>query len=237
MWYAGLFFLELLVLFFLSKKVSKSLSFFFYRKTRSKKITIYLLSFLFFPGTVLHELSHAFMAVIFFVPVDRMEFIPQIQEDYVKMGSVQIGQTDFFRRFFIGTAPLIFGSSILIGLLFYATQNSLFTDPLYLILILYCAFEIGNTMYSSKKDMEGAIELLVTCIFVGSVITLATFFLGLSLPVEAVTKALAHLPIEQTFMYGSILLFIPLGIDVIILLAFQLLPKAHHHLTHRHHLR
>ncbi|HZE87287.1 MAG TPA: hypothetical protein VE090_03720 [Methylomirabilota bacterium] len=221
MLFAGLFLLELLLLFLVSRQVTRYLSFLFYRLTRNQTISIYSLALLFFPGTILHELSHLLMAGILFVPVGTMELFPKVEGDYVKLGSVQIAQTDIFRRFLIGAAPFLFGTSLLLGLLFFAAQNNLFSNYLYSALLAYAVFEIGNTMFSSRKDMEGAIELLGVVAFFG----LVFYFVGFRLPALNLESFFGSPIVMQVFQKGSLFLLIPLGIDIILVGFLRLLNK------------
>ncbi len=210
---ALVFFIELFVLFLLSHMLTKKLSRFFYRISRSAKTTIYLLAFLFFPGTLLHELSHFFMAQILFVPVGHMEFVPKLEGNGVKLGSVSIAHTDIFRRLLIGMAPFFFGTSILLATLFFAAQNNLFEDPLFIVIIGYTVFEIGNTMFSSKKDLEGAIELLLALFVISTVL----YFAGVRLPALNTELFFAHPLIKTVFEKGSLFLLIPLCLDLLVI--------------------
>lgn len=216
--FAATFFTELFILFLLSKFVTSKLSQLFYRVTRSQTITINLLAFLFFPGTALHELAHFLMAALLFVPVGHMEFWPKIEGNTVKLGSVAVGQTDIFRRFLIGTAPFLFGTTLLIGMLLYAASNNLFNNTLFILLLGYASFEIGNTMFSSKKDMEGALELLGGLLFIGIVL----YFLGVRLPVLNLESFFANPIVLQVFQQGSLFLLIPLGIDILLLIFLKI---------------
>lgn len=210
---ALLFFIELFILFLLSHVVTKKLSRFFYHITHSAKTTIYLLALLFFPGTLLHELSHFFMAQLLFVPVGKMEFVPKLEGNSVKLGSVSIARTDIFRRLLIGMAPFFFGTSILLGILFLAAQNNLFEQPLFILLIGYAVFEIGNTMFSSKKDLEGAIELLLA-IFV---ISIVLYFAGVRLPALNTEAFFAQPRVMTVFEKGTLFLLFPLILDILII--------------------
>src|SRR5438045_1842305 len=116
--YALIFLSELLILFFLSRLLTRNLSSLLYHTTRSQKATIYLMALLFFPGTVIHELSHAIMAGLLFVHTGHIELWPKLEGQHVKLGSVAIAHTDIFRRFLIGAAPFFFGTTLLLGLLF-----------------------------------------------------------------------------------------------------------------------
>jgi hypothetical protein len=219
---AGLFLAELFLLFLLSRAVTRKLSFLFYRITRNKTVTIYLLALLFFPGTVIHELSHMMMAGILFVPVGQMELWPKIEGDYVKLGSVTVAHTDIFRRFLIGSAPFFLGTSLLLGMLFYAAQNHLFSATLYIVLLGYAAFEIGNTMFSSRADMEGALELLGVVLF----FVLVFFFLGVRIPAFNPESFFQAPMIHEVFQQGTIFLLIPLGLDMLVVLLLRLSTKS-----------
>lgn len=213
MLFAGLFFVELFILFLLSKKLTKLLSFYFYSSTGSKKKTIYYLAILFFPGTFVHELSHFLMAVFLNVRVGDMEFMPQIQEHGVKLGSVSIAHTDPFRRLLIGMAPFLFGTGIILGLLYFGAQYQLFTNAWFILLTGYAVFEIGNTMFSSRKDMEGALELLIVMFL----ITIILYLAGLRLPAIDPNVLFGHALVKQIFEKGSLFLLVPLGIDLFLI--------------------
>jgi hypothetical protein len=217
MLFFSLFFIELVVLFLLSRNLTQVLSLYFYRISKSKHFTVMAIAFLFFPGTLLHELSHALAAGLMGVHVGEMEFMPRVDGEHVKLGSVQIAHTDPFRRFFIGAAPFFFGTLILLGILFYTVQNHFFNNYLVVILIGYLVFEIGNTMFSSRKDMEGALELFGTII----IIVIILFLLGLRLPAFNPASVLEQPLVLEVFRQGSLFLLIPLTIDCVVILLFH----------------
>jgi len=213
MLFVALFFAELIVLFVLSKILTKRLSSLIYRVTRNKSVTIYIMALLFFPGTLLHELAHFIMAGVLLVRVYTFELVPKLEGDYVKLGSVSVAQSDIFRRFFIGIAPFLFGTFLLLSFLYYAVSNSLFENYIFILLMGYAAFEIGNTMFSSKKDMEGALELIgVVAFFV-----VVFYFIGLRLPEGTFTKIFENPTVLQIFQRGSIFLLFPLVVDGLVL--------------------
>lgn len=147
------------------------------RFTRSTAFTIHTLALIFFPGVLIHELGHFFMANILFVPTGEIEFLPKVQEGGIKLGSVTIASTDPFRRFLIGVAPVISGIGILLLASFYLTP--LWPLSWKTAVFIYILFEIGNTMFSSKKDLEGAIGLLAFISF----FALCLYVLGARIPV------------------------------------------------------
>lgn len=155
---------ELFVLFFLSRMLSGEVSMLLHKIFRSEKIAIWILSFIFLPGTIIHELSHAIAAKLVFVPVGRIDLFPRLYGNSLKLGSVEVGRSDPFRDFFIGIAPFLSGGALLLLILFYSFKNSIYGVNLITVIFIYLIFVISNTMYSSKKDMEGAIEFLAILI-------------------------------------------------------------------------
>lgn len=141
--------------------------------THSQKISISVISLFFFPGTVLHELSHLITAELLRVRTHGMEFNPEYRDGRLKMGSVKVSQSDPVRQFFIGIAPFIVGVSILVSILFFYTRYFTFYSMFQSLQgfgaalgLLLIVFIITNTMFSSKKDMEGVVELIIITIVV-----------------------------------------------------------------------
>lgn len=148
--------------------MTKSLSF----------LPINLISFIFLPGIIIHELSHFLAASLLFVPTGEIEFMPKVEGQSIKLGSVAIGRSDPIRRFLIGVAPVILGILVISVVLSFTKT---YTSPLFLnFLLFYTLFVIGNTMFSSKKDMEGALVLLISI----SVILGTSYYSGARLPQE-----------------------------------------------------
>ncbi|HSW97106.1 MAG TPA: hypothetical protein VLF89_04750 [Candidatus Saccharimonadales bacterium] len=206
-----LFFIEFALIFFLSREVSKTVSQLLLTITRSHKVTIHILSFIFLPGVILHELSHWIMANLLFVQTGTIEFMPKIRDNKVKLGSVSVAKTDPFRRFFIGVAPIIIGLITIFGIYIALFPDLSLVFSWKIILFLYLLFEIGNTMYSSSKDMEGAVVFfIIIAIFV-----LLYFLFGLHLP-SAVIQAITSDGVQNVFQKMDIFLGILGGIDLVI---------------------
>lgn len=204
------FFAEIIILYLLSRAVSKNLS---------KFMSIGALSFLFLPGIIIHELSHLFMAAILFVPVGDMEFVPKRAGNSVKMGSVEIGKTDPVRRSIIGFAPVFLGLVIVIGviylsfstILFFQNKN-IFIFVAIILTIIYLLFAISNTMFSSRRDMEGTIEIAITLL----IIFLVAYILGFRFTLSYLDK----IPIKEfiaIIRQSAMFLMIPIAIDLLIL--------------------
>ena len=184
------------------------------RITRSQTVTIHLLSFLFLPGVIIHELAHMFVASLLFVRVGEIEFFPQIKEDGVKLGSVAIGQTDPVRRTLIGIAPVLVGLAVIIGSLWFFTSDVLLINPVIkYILLIYILFEVGNTMFSSKKDMEGTVAFLSAII----VILFVVFIAGFRLPFIWVWEFLSQEQVVDVVRQAVLFLLAPIAVDAVVL--------------------
>jgi len=175
------------------------------------------LSILFLPGTIVHELSHLLVAGLMMVPVGEINLVPEVDGQIVKLGSVQIGQTDPFRRILIGVAPLILGLSVLIGLIYFNKDSLLHFSPLWLsILIIYLLFQITNTMFSSKKDLEGALVFTGVILTVLIIIFAALYFTG-RMPDFSFINSLDFESIINFLITVDKFILVPLVIDLAIL--------------------
>jgi len=215
MQYIGLFFLELLILFFLSRQLSLELSFFFQRITRSRQISMFLLALLFFPGTLIHELSHFFMAKLLLVPTGTITLWPKVESSRtVTMGSVEVAKCDPFRNFFIGIAPFIVGTILVVQILWNSILHNIFSSTLLLVIVGYVLFVVCNTMFSSKKDMEGAV--MFYCIVI--LLFIAAYFFGVR--IEHVAGFINSQESLTSMMRSAVfLLIIPIGLDITMIVA------------------
>lgn len=214
-----LFFVLFLSLLFLSRTLTAAISGFFYRTTRNYHLAIQILSLLFLPGVIFHELGHWFVASILLVPTGDIEFLPQVQGDSVKLGSVQVAKTDMIRRFFIGVAPIIFGLVALCGI-FWFLSPSLAPITWKTILFAYALFEIGNTMFSSSKDLEGVAGIVILLLLV------IAFLLFFRFPLVPLVLSLVTLPfIAQIAQILSQFLLLAILLDALCIAGIFLLTK------------
>jgi hypothetical protein len=108
----GLF--ALLVSFFpfllVQRWLHQELEGFFLLITRRPEMSIGLFALLFFPGVLLHELSHYLMARLLLVRTAGFSLIPQARADgSVQLGFVSVRKVDKLRDALIGLAPLLTG--------------------------------------------------------------------------------------------------------------------------------
>lgn len=217
-----IFVLELLAVFFTSRYIFRSIFLFFLLIIKSQKAAITFLSIIFFIGVVVHELSHMFMAEVLQVRTHGIELIPELQNGRLKMGSVQVSKTDFLRQFLIGIAPLVVGCGIIISSLWFIHNTfpvgSIFSSPqavLVSIFIVYLLFVIANTMFSSSKDMEGAVELLILL----AVFEVGAFFVHVPLN-QFIFSFSQNIEFLKIIREIDLLFLIPVGINIISVLFF-----------------
>lgn len=218
MTYFILLFLEIVALFLLSRKISKVFS---------KFLSINFLSFLFLPGVIIHELSHMLVAVILLVPIGDMEFTPKKGEAGLKLGSIEIAKTDPIRRSMIGFAPVFVGLMIVIGIVYLFSSNIEFLKDKdsYIVIaavlgIMYLLFAVSNTMFSSSKDMEGTVEILITLL----IIFVSAYILGFRPPLDFTDKILTK-EFLDIIKKSSIFLLVPIFIDLVILSIIRVIYK------------
>ena len=210
--------LEIAFLYLFSRLITNSLAKLFYHHIHNSKIVINIFAVILLPGTIIHELAHILIAGVLLVPVGEIDFLPEIHEKGVRLGTAEIGQTDIFRSAIIGVAPVIVGLFIMISLLWLNLLN--FKDPTFLILgkilLGYLIFVIANTMFSSRKDLEGvgAVVLFIVLILV------VLYFFRINQPFN---WAIQFLDNNQDFLNKvATFLILPILIDIGILLFIKL---------------
>lgn len=202
------------------------------RRTKSRETTVQLLSFLFLPGVIIHELSHLLIAGILFIRVGEIEFVPKFIEDSkfegVKLGSVAIAKTDPLRRAIIGIAPIFVGLVFILATTYFAINDKSFIhilgasgaiETVIRIILFYLLFAVSNTMFSSKKDTEGTLELILA----GILITIIFYLIGVRIPLGFLSNNLLSEGALLFIKQQNVLLLIPLVIDVGILGAIKMI--------------
>ena len=143
------------------------------------KLTMALFSILFFPGVVLHEFSHFIVAKLLFVRTRNFSIIPKMMpQGYLRMGYVEVAETDIVRDSLIGAAPLILGNLVVAFIaidrlnlipLWEVLRNgqmNLFWLGITLLpsipdfaLWFYLTFTISSTMLPSQSDRHAWLPL------------------------------------------------------------------------------
>jgi len=179
---------ELIILYFLSRLLTKTLFTFFLLIFRARSVAISILLVLEFPGTVIHELSHLFTAGILGVKTGKLSLEPEsIQTEDITTGSVAIAETDPFRRFAIGLAPMIGGMIILTTIAYFLQQYVPNWNDWRFWGLGYLLFAVSNAMFSSPQDLKGFVPFAVTLAIFLSIF----YYLGLRIAVTGETLTVA----------------------------------------------
>lgn len=101
----------LVVFIFLQRLLHRELQAFLLILTRNPGVTEVIFALVFFPGVLLHELSHFLSAKLLGVQTGKFSLIPQAQPGgKLRLGYVETASGGFVRDALIGAAPLVTGS-------------------------------------------------------------------------------------------------------------------------------
>lgn len=148
-----LFIGELIGIFFLSR-LSLQKSYHVLKKiVRNDKSILFFVSLIYFPGTVIHELSHYMGALLLNLHPREIQLFPVIEGKKVRLGHVLYEKhpDDFIRSILVGIAPF-FGGLISLWILI---QTKLFPGTVWwqTLLFGYLILAISANMFSSKQDL------------------------------------------------------------------------------------
>ncbi len=178
---------------------------------------------MFIPGVIVHELAHLISAEVMLVRTGGLSFALVPDEDKVVLGSVGIERTDPVRRAIIGFAPVFIGILIISFFVFYfLSEKSPLGFPWNYLLVFFMVFQIGNTMFSSRKDLEGTFQLLLVI----SVAIIVGYFLGFKVP-DSLFEFLNSEQFVDIIQRGIKVLLFPIGIDLAIILLARFLSKRY----------
>ncbi len=222
--YLLVFTAEILLIFLFSRVLTNSLARLLYKISKNRGFTFNVLAVIFLPGTIVHEISHMLVAGVLFVPSGDIKIFPEIDGNEIRFGSVKIAQTDPLRRFIIGVAPVIFGLTLILAVLFIGLGFLNYGTPWWQIaLVVLIVFEIANTMFSSSKDMEGAFVFLgIILIILGSI--MGALYLTHTLSIVLQWLSLIRIPnLVQFLQKSSTVMLIPLGINLVLVSVAKIL--------------
>ena len=145
------FVIELTFLYFISRLSIRELFYSLRIFFRSEKIVFAIVALIFFPGTVIHELSHFIVAMLLFLKVREIHIFPEFEKNYIKLGRVIYEKQDVIRGIVVGIAPIAIG---LIIFFWISTLQIFIIENIWLkLLMLYLIFVISTTMFSSRQDL------------------------------------------------------------------------------------
>jgi hypothetical protein len=177
----SIFLAQVFILYLLSNSFHNKLHFLGAGISKNRLFIAKVVGYIFFIGTLVHELSHIIMARLLFVRTKNINLQTEIIDDrHIKYGTAEIEATDPFRSSIIGIAPLIFGI-ILIYLLTLNINFNFFSwiDAVKLFLIS----QISNSMFLSDSDTKD----LKVVLFISFIILLCLFFIDVK-PEDAIKR-------------------------------------------------
>ena len=228
--YYLILFVEFLILFFTSKFLIQALYGIFFRIFRSHKAAGVCVFIVFCPGVIVHELAHFLTAEILRVPTGGLEIAPKIEGGSLKMGSVQVAATDILRSMLIGVAPIVAGVAVILAVLFFYFRIASFeqffngVNLLVALVVVWIIFLITNTMFSSRRDMEGILGFGLAFLFFLLVGAIAMISLRVDV-VYFLAGVFNNLQVVRAIQDISLLLLVPVGINTLVFLLARFIVK------------
>ncbi len=161
--------------------------------TRRAGASLGMFSLLFFPGVLLHELSHYLMARVLGVRTGGFSLLPNLMPDgMLRLGYVETVPTDLLRDALIGLAPLLSGGAVVaylgihyLGLLpvvatvsqanwpaFWEALRALPNQPDFWMWF-YLTFTISSTMLPSASDRRAWLPIVLAVLGMAGLALLA----------------------------------------------------------------
>ena len=102
---------------FVQRWIHREIQTIFLLLTRNSAVSLGLFSLLFFPGVLLHEVSHFLTAKLLRVRTGHFSVVPQLTADgRLRLGYVETEKADLIREALIGAAPLLTGGAAIVYL-------------------------------------------------------------------------------------------------------------------------
>lgn len=166
-----LFLGEIIAVYFLSRMVIQK-AYVSLIRIGSRQMIVGILSILYVPGTIVHELSHYFVALLLNMHPQEVSIFPVIDGHKVRLGHVLYHKNkgDFIRPILVGIAP-IFGAMSILLLIVYTNQFP-GTELWHTIIFGYFILTITASMFSSPQDLIDIGYLIPLGIIIGGLLYL-----------------------------------------------------------------
>jgi hypothetical protein len=190
----GLLILLLVALMILQRRLHFEIQAIFLLLTRRPDLSLALFSLLFFPGVLIHEVSHFLMARALGVRTGKFSLLPRpLPDGKLQLGFVETASTDVIRDSLIGVAPLLIGGIFVgytglvqLGLsqVWYSMSSTGLDSWIYYLtnlnnqpdfwLWFYLAFAVSSTMLPSASDRKAWLPIAL----IGVVLVCLALVLG-----------------------------------------------------------
>jgi hypothetical protein len=186
--------LLLIILFFISQVTIRELFHVLHSVVKKRGVVYGLISLFFFPGTVLHELSHFLMATVLMLRVREVSVLPEWEGDNIKLGKL--------RGIIVGVAPLIAG---LLFFLVLASWYPLLKGNVMHAAMFYGIFVVSSTMFSSKQDLNGLVFIIPFAIISGGIVYVLNIPLG-ELLGNVILSMNSQITLINTYLFYSLII-------------------------------
>jgi hypothetical protein len=179
--------------FFVQRWLHREIQLLFLLITRRQAFALGLFSILFFPGVLLHELSHYITARLLGVRTGHFSLLPSLMPDgKLRLGYVETAGSDVVRDALIGVAPLVAGGAAVayLGLrrLGFSPIAEMFVNGNWRGLLqglgnlpaqpdfwlwFYLAFTISSTMLPSASDRQAWLPVILVAVSLAGIALLA----------------------------------------------------------------
>ena len=182
-----LFIGEIIALYFLAHHLL-NVSFQVMRRFfKSDSFIIWIMAILYLPGTILHEISHYFFALLLAMNPEEVSIFPHIEKDHIQLGHVLYRRhpSDVIRPIIVGIAPF-FGA---IGILWVIESFHLFPGGVWwqMVLFGYLILAITANMFSSKQDLVDLIYVVPLFLIIGALL----YIFGIQINTQIVIKTIS----------------------------------------------
>lgn len=210
----SLFIGEIIGIFFLSR-LSLQKSYPVLKKiVKNDKLIFFFISLIYFPGTVIHELSHYIVALLLNLHPREIYLFPVIEGRTVRLGHVLYEKHphDFIRSILVGIAPFLGGLISLWALI----QTKLFPGNVWwqTLLFGYLILTISANMFSSKQDLVDVGYLIPFGLFIAFLLYLFPpyispgFFNQLALPISYFIQTIQPLLLFSLAVHAILVLLL-----------------------------
>lgn len=144
--------IQIILIYIISRYTINGLFHFLRFLFHNEHLVYTIISLIYLPGTIVHELGHWLAATILILPVYEVSIFPHFEKNQIRLGSVKYEKKDIIRGILVGMAPLFF------ALLFFWLLSAFRMFPSSLIwkniIFGYIVFAVSSTMFSSKQDLK-----------------------------------------------------------------------------------